>query len=82
MQFKCFVCGETFEDIQQLAAHKKRHQAESAPEKKGLICLGCGKSIPLPPSMADYSGPVECPHCHRTMKVTLSGGEVVVARLG
>lgn len=81
MHYKCFSCGAEFDNLEQLASHKKRHQS-SAPEKKGVICLGCGRPIPIDPSQANYSGPLTCPGCHRTMRVILENGEVVGARLG
>jgi len=81
MRFKCVTCGIEFATIEQLASHKKQHQA-SAPNSSRVICLGCGKGIPLEPSKADYSGPLSCPNCGRTMTVVIEGGEVAVARLG
>ena len=81
MRFKCFTCGEEFDDIQQLANHKRMHQ--NTPERKsGVTCLGCAKQIPLQPEQMNYSGPLKCPTCKRTMSVKLEGGEVVFARLG
>jgi DNA-directed RNA polymerase subunit RPC12/RpoP len=81
MRFKCVTCGIEFENIEELASHKKQHQASSR-GSSGVICLGCGKSIPLEPSQMNYSGPLICPNCRRTMKVVIEGGEVCVARLG
>jgi DNA-directed RNA polymerase subunit RPC12/RpoP len=81
MQYKCFSCGAEFSNLEQLANHKKRHQS-SAPESKGVICLGCGKPIPIDSSQSNYSGPLTCPTCRRTMRVILENGEVVGARLG
>lgn len=81
MQYKCFSCGAEFDNLEQLANHKKRHQSP-APESKGVICLGCGKPIPIDSSKSNYSGPLTCPTCHRTMRVILENGEVVGARLG
>ena len=81
MRFKCFSCGAEFDDIQQLASHKRMHQTGPR-EKSGVTCLGCGKGIPVEPAKANYTGPLTCPSCKRTMKVTLQDGEVVVARLG
>jgi uncharacterized CHY-type Zn-finger protein len=81
MRFKCHACGTEFDTIEQLASHKQQHQA-GAQSSPGIICLGCGKSIPLEPSRANYSGPLNCPNCRRTMTVTIEDGEVVVARLG
>jgi len=83
MRFKCFTCGAEFDDIQQFANHKQQHQA--APESSsGVTCLSCSKSIPLEASKANYSGPLTCPHCRRTMTVVMRDGEVAVAvaRLG
>jgi DNA-directed RNA polymerase subunit RPC12/RpoP len=83
MHLKCFTCGEEFDNVQQLANHKRLHQSGPVREKpKGVICLGCGRPIPVEPSKMNYTGPLTCPSCKRTMKVTLDGGEVVVARLG
>jgi len=82
MRFKCVTCGIEFDDIQQLANHKKQHRAPQPEGPKGVTCLGCAKKIPLDPSKLNYKGPLTCPNCHRTMTVTLSDGEVVIARLG
>jgi hypothetical protein len=81
MRFKCVTCGIEFENIEELASHKKQHQA-SLRGSSGVICLGCGKGIPLEPSKMNYSGPLTCPNCRRTMTVVIEGGEVCVARLG
>ena len=81
MRFKCVTCGIEFATIEQLASHKKQHQA-SPRSSPGVICLGCGKSIPLEPSKANYSGPLTCPNCRETMTVAIEDGEVVIARLG
>ena len=81
MRFKCVTCGIEFENIEDLASHKKQHQSKPT-GSLGVICLGCGKSIPLEPSKVNYSGPLTCPNCNRTMTVVIEGGEVCVARLG
>jgi DNA-directed RNA polymerase subunit RPC12/RpoP len=81
MRFKCVACGIEFDNIEELASHKKQHQASSQ-GSSGVICLSCGKSIPLEPSQMNYSGPLTCPNCHRTMTVVIEGGDVCVARLG
>jgi len=81
MRFKCVTCGIEFATIEQLASHKQQHQA-SPISSSGVICLGCGKSIPLEPSKANYSGPLTCPNCRRTMTVVIENGEVAVSRLG
>jgi len=81
MRFKCVTCGIEFENIEELARHKKQHQASSM-GSSGVTCLGCGKSIPLESSKMNYSGPLTCPNCNRTMTVVIEGGEVCVARLG
>jgi hypothetical protein len=70
-----------FETIEQLAGHKKRHQKDTE-TPRGIICLGCGKGIPLDESKANYSGSLDCPNCKSTMKVVLRDGEVVTARYG
>jgi DNA-directed RNA polymerase subunit RPC12/RpoP len=81
MRFKCVTCGIEFDTIEQLASHKKQDQ--SGPRSSsGVICLGCGKSIPLESSKANYKGPLTCPSCGRTMSVVIEGSEVVTARLG
>lgn len=82
MRFKCISCGIEFDDIQQLARHKKQHQSPQAEGPKGVTCLGCAKKIPLSPSQLNYKGPLTCPSCRQTMSVTLEDGEVVIARLG
>ena len=81
MRFKCVSCGIEFDTIEQLASHKQQHQASSK-SSSGVICLGCGKSIPLEPSKANYSGPLTCPNCRETMTIVIEDGEVVMARLG
>ena len=81
MRFKCFTCGAEFDNIEQLASHKRQHQATSK-GSSGVTCLGCGRGIPIGPDKANYNGPLTCPHCHRTMTVIIEGGEVVVAWLG
>ena len=81
MRYKCVPCGIEFDTIEQLASHKQQHQA-SLRSSSGVICLGCGKSIPLEPSKASYSGPLSCPNCRRTMTVVIEDGEVVISRLG
>jgi len=81
MRFKCVTCGIEFATIEQLASHKKQHQADATSSSR-VICLGCGKDILLEPSKANYSGPLACPNCGRTMKVVIENGEVAVARLG
>ena len=82
MRFKCPTCSMEFENIEQLARHRKQHQSQQETGPKGVTCLGCAQKIPLQPSQFNYTGPLTCPHCRRTMKVTLQDGEVVVARLG
>ena len=81
MRYKCVTCGIEFDNIEQLASHKRQHQAGSR-SSSGVICLGCGKNIPLEPSKANYRGPLTCPTCRRTMTVVIENGEVCVARLG
>jgi DNA-directed RNA polymerase subunit RPC12/RpoP len=81
MRFKCVTCGIEFGTIEQLASHKKRHQAGSRSSPR-IICLGCGKTIHLEPSKANYSGTLACPNCRRTMTVVIEDGEVVTARFG
>nr|MBC8477784.1 hypothetical protein [Dehalococcoidia bacterium] len=46
MRYKCFSCGAEFDDIEQLASHKRRHQAAASSDSPAVTCLGCGKSIP------------------------------------
>jgi len=81
MRFKCVSCGIEFDNIEELARHKEQHRAGPR-ASPGVICLGCGKGITLEPSQMDYSGPLTCPHCKRTMTVVIEGGEICVARLG
>ncbi len=84
MRFRCNSCGIEFDDIGQLASHKRGHQSEREEPAgpKGITCLNCAKKIPLEQSQYNYSGPLTCPHCRRNMKVTLRDGDVVVARTG
>jgi len=81
MRFKCFACGIEFSTIEGLARHKQQHK-DGPRSSSGVICLGCGQSIPLEPSKANYSGPLTCPNCQQTMNVVIENGEVAVARLG
>ncbi len=83
MRYRCVTCGIEFDNIEQLAAHKRQHQQTDPSDKSPrVICLGCGKSIPLEPTQINYSGLLRCPHCNRTMRVVIENGEVCVARLG
>jgi DNA-directed RNA polymerase subunit RPC12/RpoP len=82
MRYRCVTCGIEFGSIEELAAHKRQHQRPNLEKPSGVICLGCGKGIPLEPSKNNYSGPLQCPHCHRTMTVVIENGEVCVARFG
>lgn len=81
MRYKCHACDIEFSTIEELARHKQKHQAgpQSPP---GVLCLGCGKTIPADQSRANYSGPLTCPGCHRTMTVVIEDGEVAISRLG
>ncbi|MFC1925587.1 hypothetical protein ACFLW2_02700 [Chloroflexota bacterium] len=80
MPFKCGVCGLSFDAAEEFMNHKLVHQKESQkPEKKGVICLGCGNPIPTDPSTSNYSGEIICSGCGQTMKVILEDGEVVFA---
>jgi len=81
MRYRCVACGIEFATIEQLASHKQQHQAGSG-ASSGVLCLGCGQRITLEPSMLNYSGPLTCPNCRRTMTVVTEDGEVVIARLG
>jgi len=81
MRYKCVTCGIEFATIEQLASHKQQHQAGPG-GSSGVLCLGCGKRITLEPSKLNYSGPLTCPNCQRTMTVVTEDGEVVIARLG
>ena len=81
MRYRCVTCGIEFDTIEQLASHKQQHRASSR-SSSGVICLGCGRSIPLKPSRINYRGPLTCPNCQRTMTVVIENGEVCVARLG
>jgi hypothetical protein len=81
MRYKRVACVIEFASIEQLASHNRQHQASSR-SSAGVICLGCGKDIPLEPSKANYRGPLTCPNCRRTMTVVIENGEVCAARLG
>jgi len=81
MRYKCFVCDIEFATIEELARHKQQHQAGSQ-SPSGVLCLGCGKTIPVDQSKANYSGPLTCPNCLRTMTVVIEDGEVAISRLG
>jgi DNA-directed RNA polymerase subunit RPC12/RpoP len=82
MRFRCVSCGLEFDDIQQLASHKKQHQSPQEEGPKGITCLNCAKKIILELSQYNYKGPLTCPHCRRSMTVTLQNGDVLVARVG
>jgi len=84
MRYKCFVCDIEFATIEELARHKQQHQAgsQSPSSPSGVLCLGCGKTIPIDHSRANYSGPLTCPGCHSTMTVVIEDGEVAISRLG
>ena len=80
MAFKCSSCGQSFDAIEEFAAHKRAHkkQPRKQPEK-GPICLRCGKPILIDSSKRDYRGDLPCPSCGQTMRVVIQDGEVVVA---
>ncbi len=82
MHLKCNTCGAEFDDIQQYSSHKRMHNAPQPEKKPGVTCLNCGRPIPIGPDKANFNGTLPCPSCKRTMRVTLSDGEVVVAWLG
>lgn len=75
MPFKCFSCGLSFDTAEEFMKHKLSHKEP----KKGLICLRCGKPIPLDSSKASYRGKILCPGCGQTMQVVIQDGEVVIA---
>ncbi|MEK7281024.1 MAG: hypothetical protein AAB037_01560 [Chloroflexota bacterium] len=77
MTYRC-SCGASFEDVEQYMGHKRSHQEPPQAQKKGVMCLGCGATIPTPD---DYAGMVSCPSCRRNMKVVVQGGEVQTAVL-
>ncbi|MGA8849623.1 MAG: hypothetical protein WB564_07375 [Dehalococcoidia bacterium] len=81
MRYKRVIRGIEFDSIEQLANHKRQHQASSR-ISSGVICLGCSKNIPLEPSKANYRGPLTCPNFRRTITVIMENGEVCAARLG
>jgi hypothetical protein len=83
MRFNCAQCGIDFASAEEWMAHKRMHQpARQVDPTPGVICLGCGKKIPVGPDKANYKGPLPCPSCRRTMTVVLENGEVCFARLG
>ena len=75
--FKCISCGLSFDTAEEYMRHKLAHQER--PEKKGLVCLGCGKSIPLDSSQENYRGDITCPGCGQKLRVALQDGEVMFA---
>ena len=77
MPFKCFLCGQSFNTAEGFMKHKLAHQEQ--PEKRGLICLRCGKPIPVDSSKENYRGDILCPRCGQKMRVILQNGEVVLA---
>jgi len=83
MRFTCTQCGIEFATAEEWVAHRKQHQVTRPVDPNpGVICLGCGKKIPISPDKANYKGPLTCPNCQRTMSVVLENGEVCFARLG
>ena len=83
MRFTCTQCGIEFATAEEWASHRKQHQiTRPVDPNPGVICLGCGKKIPIGPDKANYKGPLTCPNCQRTMSVVLENGEVCFARLG
>ena len=83
MRYKCVTCGIEFNTIEELARHKQQHQQQpGSASSPGVTCLGCGNRIPLESSKHNYSGPLTCPNCQRTMTVVTEDGEVVISRLG
>ena len=83
MPFKCSSCGLSFETADEFVKHKLSHQEQTErperPEKKGLICLGCGNPIPADYYGPNYRGDIVCPSCKQTMKVVIQDGEVEFA---
>jgi len=84
MPFKCFSCELSFDTVEEFAAHRRAHQEQPGEQpgkqpEKGLICLRCGKPIPVDSSKRDYRGDIPCPNCGQTMRVVLQDGEVVFA---
>jgi len=83
MPFKCALCGLSFETPDEFTNHKLAHQKQlekqEGPERKGLICLRCGKPIPTDSYEPNYKGVVTCHGCKETMKVILLNGEVEFA---
>ncbi len=84
MPFRCASCNLTFESAEEFMAHKRNHKKVSTakPEGQGLLCLKCGKPIPLSISQANYRGAITCLTCGQTMRVRMEGGEVVFAVAG
>jgi len=77
MPFKCGLCGLSFDTPDEFVKHKLAHQAQQEkPEKKGLICLNCGRPIPTNSYGLNYKGVIACPGCNQAMKVVLLNGEV------
>lgn len=80
MAFKCIRCGISFDTPEEFMEHKRSHQEPEAENtKKGLLCLMCGKPIPVDASKANYVGEMRCPSCGQMLKVRLEDGEVVFA---
>ena len=80
MPFKCFSCGLSFDTVEEFVQHKLAHQEQPKKQpERGLICLRCGKPIPVDSSKADYRGDILCPSCGQTMRVIIQNGEVVLA---
>ena len=76
MPFKCGSCGLSFDTAEEFVKHKLAHREQP---KRGPICLGCGKPIPVDSSKANCKGDILCPSCGQLMEVTLKNGEVIFA---
>jgi len=78
MPFKCFACGLTFDSVEDFMQHKLAHKGQAErPEKRGLACMSCRKSIPVDSTLANYVGDIGCPSCGQRMRVRIEDGEVL-----
>ena len=80
MPFKCNKCGLSFDEASEFMKHKLTHQGESEKQdKKALVCLSCGESIPDNYLKQNYTGDIVCQNCKQTIRIIIQNGEVLFA---
>ena len=76
MPFRCISCVLSFDTAEEFIRHKLAHKEQ--PEK-GLVCLKCGRPIPVDPSKSSYKADIHCPDCGQKMKFIIQNRELVLA---